>query len=152
MKVQYILPLLVLTSCNLIDNQPKCSDENVKKLALEILKEKLKPNIIDNYMKEHINYDDLSEYAWDNSIPYDKVEAEAKNKLKDEAEIEAVKILNDIKLENILTSKIDNEIKKCDCEANIKSQYLNEIEAHYSAQLNDEEKLNVELLYKVKNN
>lgn len=150
MKVKYIIPLMILSSCNLIDNQPKCSDEEVKKLALEIFKEKVKPAFIDEYINEHLNHGDLSEYAESNNLSYEAVFKKEKEKLTEEAEIHTLKVFKELKLEDILTSKIDKEINKCDCEANIKSQSLKEIEAYYSAQLNDEKKLHVELLYKVK--
>lgn len=147
MRIKYFIPLLILSSC---DKQPKCSDPKVKELALENFIKKAKPIIIDNYIKDHLNYEDLKDYAQTNGYSYDEILEKEKIKLKDEAEIDAINTFKDIKLEDILTSKIEKEIKKCDCEASIKGKSINEIEAYYSAQLNDEEKLHVELLYKVK--
>ncbi len=150
MKIQYIIVMLIFFSCNLIDKQPKCSDEEVKKKVLEIFKEKIKPELIDSYVKEKINYSDLSDYASTNGYSYNNVVEKEETKLKNEAEIYAIKVFNDVILEEILTSKIDKDIKKCNCEANFKSQYLKEIGAYYSAQYNDEGKTHVELLYKIK--
>jgi hypothetical protein len=151
MKIKYFLPLLILTSCNLIDNNPKCSDEEVKKLALEIFKEKVEKDLKDNFINEKLNTNDLYQYAKANERDYDEVIEEEKEKLKNEAEIYAIKVFNEVRLENILTTKLEKEIKKCECEAEIKSKYLNEIKAYYSAQYNDEGQTYVEFLYELKN-
>jgi hypothetical protein len=150
MKIKYFVPLLILSSCNLIDNHPKCSDEEVKKLALEIFKEKVEKDLKDGFINDKLNTDDLYQYAQANGRDYYKVLEEEKEKLKDEAEIYAIKVFNEVRLENILTTKLEKEIKKCECEAEIKSKYLKEIKAYYTAQYNDEGQTYVEFLYEVK--
>ena len=150
MKKKYYLPLLILTSCNLIDNHPKCNDEEVKKLALEIFKEKVEKDIKEGFINDKLNTDDLYQYAQSNGLDYDEVITVEKGKFKNDAEIYAIKVFNEVKLENILTTKIGKDIKKCECEAQIKSNYLKEIKAYYTAQYNEEGQTYVEFLYEIK--
>lgn len=133
----------------MIDNTPKCSDPEVKKLAQEIFIEKMTPGLEEEYFKEQINYSDLSDYAETNGYSYDEVVSKEKERISNDAKIYLNQVKNDVKFQNILTSKIQKDIKRCDCEADIKSKFLKDIKAFYSAQLNDEGNLYVELLYKV---
>lgn len=148
-KAIFILGLLCfLVSCGDIMNKyPKCGDEDVKKVVLEILEEQLEPELIKIYMDENINENDIYEYASTNGISYSKVLEEEKAKLDSGAKIYVKKVINDFTLENILTSKLDKEIRKCDCEVTIKSKFIEEIKGYYTAQYNDKGDLYVELLY-----
>lgn len=150
MKIKYFLPLLILSSCNLLDKYPKCSDDEVKKLALEIFKEKVEKDLKQGFIDDKINYDDIYQYSHANRRDYNDVVKEEEEKLKNEAEVYAIKVFNEVKLQNILTTKLDKDIKKCDCEAEIKSKYLKEIKTYYTAQYNDEGQTYVEFSYEIK--
>nr|WP_294922791.1 hypothetical protein [uncultured Flavobacterium sp.] len=118
-------------SCNM-KNIPKCSDENVKKITLEILKERLKNPLIVEYSNSNFELETVESA---NASPSDYSFSDKQRKI---AEKQANSILDKLKLSNIITLKTQDSIKKCECESHIKIEYLNNLKIKYSAQLTDE--------------
>jgi hypothetical protein len=128
-----IVLLLVpfLFSCNM-KNTPKCSDENVKKITLEILKERLKKPLIVEYSNSNFELETVESA---DASPNDYSFSDEQRKI---AEKHTNYTLNKLKLSNIITLKILDSIKKCECESHINIEYLNNLKVKYSAQLTDE--------------
>lgn len=133
-----ILILLTLISCN-IKETPKCSDEKVKEKVLKVLREKLKPQLIINYSNDHFELESApSASAGPNDYLYTNAEYK-------EAQSYAQRVLNEVKLENIITTNLADSIKKCSCESHIEVKYLGKLNIKYSAELTDDGKPYVKL-------
>ena len=133
MKIFSIIILLSLISCDM-RNTPKCSDEKVKERTIQILTEKLKPKIIQSY--SNVNFE-LLEAIPATAGPNDYFYTEEEYK---KANSYAKKYLNDMELNDIITTNIFDSIKKCSCESHIEVEYLGKLLIQYSAQLTDEGK------------
>ncbi|OMQ11174.1 hypothetical protein [[Flexibacter] sp. ATCC 35103] len=126
-------------SCNL-RNTPKCSDENVKKITLNILKEELRYPLILKYSNSNFELDHVESA---DASPNDYSFSNEQRKI---AEKYATNILDNLKLSNIITLKKQNNIKKCDCESHINVEYLNNLKIKYTAQLTDENETFIKLI------
>ncbi len=137
MKQIFYILFLSLSSCSLITNQPSCSDEETKKIALEILK---------NRIENDIRVESFSNSVVDSS--YEATLATSKNVEKEiQNKVRALN-LKSLRLENIITtSKIDS-LKKCNCESHIQHDELGKIDFYYYVQITDDGKIYVDILNK----
>lgn len=135
--VLLLIPFIL--SCNM-KNTPKCSDENVKRITLEILKERLRKPLIVEYSNSNFELETVESA---DASPSDYSFSDEQRKI---AEKQTEKILEKLKLSNIITLKIQDNIKKCECESHIKIEYLNNLKIKYAAQLTDEGEIFVKIL------
>lgn len=135
--VLLLIPFIL--SCNM-KNTPKCSDENVKRITLEILKERLRKPLIVEYSNSNFELETVESA---DASPSDYSFSDEQRTI---AEKQTEKILEKLKLSNIITLKIQDNIKKCECESHIKIEYLNNLKIKYAAQLTDEGEIFVKIL------
>lgn len=138
MKFLMLFTICILFgSCQVLDQTPKCSDEEVKTKVIELFNEEVKKELESEYYNNNFNYSDIQEYLenkeWDSTAKIEYIESE-RTKIRNEATIEVKKWLKNTSLNNVRAEFIDKEIKKCDCIAEIKNPNLNKIELEYSAQ------------------
>lgn len=150
-KIIIVTTCVLLTSCSFM-NQPKCADEDVKLVANQILTEQLQDEIVEQYIRDNYSYSDSYQYASDNRIDAQKYTDTEREKVKKAGLNYAKTLLSKSKIINIRTNKIEEEIKKCSCSAEIENKDLNQIEIDYTAQYpeDSDEKVYVELSYKMK--
>ena len=140
----------IITSCN-FNEIPECNDEKVKNETILKFKENLKPLLIDEYIKDEINYEDLRTYAWDKGLNYNDVLEEEKSRLKFKFDSVINFNLSLTKLKNVRTEKIEKEIKKCTCNADVDNTFLKPISIFYTAQkTEDNDNFYVEINDKMK--
>jgi hypothetical protein len=131
MKQIILILIPFFFSCNSRET-PRCTDENVKKIALEILREKLNYPLLLEYSNSNF---ELNEVESADTSPNDYSFSNEQRKI---AEKYVNKILDSLKLSNIITLKTEKKLKKCDCESHIQIEYLNNLKIKYSAQFTDE--------------
>lgn len=150
-KLLLLLISLLTISCSL-NSTPKCADEDVKRNAIEILNQNIKDDLTKEYIEKNYNHRDAYAYAVDNGLDLEKYPEEERKKIEKDAENYATNILNKSKVINIRTDKIEDDIKKCSCSADIENNELTEIEIDYTAQYTEDKnnKVYVELSYKIK--
>lgn len=128
---------LLFGSCQVVEQVPKCGDEEVKKKVIELFNEEIKEELETEYYNSNFNYSDIREYLenreWDYSTDSAYIEGE-KTRIRNEATTEVENWLKNTSLNNIRADFIDKEIKKCECTAEIKNPNLKKIELEYSAQ------------------
>ncbi|GJH40593.1 hypothetical protein RCZ04_11430 [Capnocytophaga sp. HP1101] len=150
MKKNVILLILsmLLLACN-ITKTPKCSDEQVKKLVLEMLQEKMKDRLKDDFILNNLNSSDLRDYAYTNNISYDEVLKKEREKIEVRANQYVAKYFENLSIKNILTQQEpkEGENKKCSCEATVKSDMLQSMRISYTVQIDDEGQFYIVLEY-----
>ena len=152
MKKIILSSLSILSiSCSL-KSTPECADEDVKRTAIEILNENIKEDLVKEYVNKNYSYSDTYAYAQDNGLDIEKYTDDERKKIEKDAESYATTILSKSKVINIRTDKLDKDIKKCSCSADIENNELSTIEIDYTAQYPEDsnDKVYVELSYKVK--
>lgn len=148
MKKIFLLSVSVLlVSCS-FKGTPECSDDDVKKVALEILNENLKKEIIEQYVRENFKGSFVISGGELKEGPSDDVE---RKRVEKEGEAYASKLLSKSTVVNIRSNNIDKEIKKCSCSADIDNGDLNKVKIEYTAQYPEDadDKVYVELSYTV---
>jgi len=115
---------------------PNCSDEKVKEKVLKELQDKLKPKLIMNYSKANFELSTItssiapSTSDEPNNYPY--TDSEYKK-----AHSYTQRVLNELKLDNIITTNLSDSKKRCNCESHIEVNYLGKLNIKYSAQSTD---------------
>lgn len=131
--------ILFLVSCS---NNPKCNNENVKKIALEELKNKIKLDLENQYYSQNteivVDTAAASVDAVATSVTHSVNEAEKAKKY-------AENILEKIKLESIITVSKNDSLKKCSCESHIKNSAIGNVNYYYDAQLTDEGEIYIKI-------
>lgn len=109
----------LLNSCT--SEQPKCNDDDVKEILFDIVKEQLQIQLEDTYYQEKYNYSDVRNYARDNNMNVDSVNKKVELRIKEEAREYAISKISEavFKLNGIRVLNIDEELKKCDCAAEL---------------------------------
>lgn len=128
---------MTLFSCQM-SNTPKCSDEQVKKLVLEMLQERMKGEIKNDFILKNLNYSDIRDYAYTNNLSFEEVKAKEIEKMEGKANQYIFKYFENMNIKNILTQNENKEAKKCNCEATVKSEMLESTRISYSIQIDDE--------------
>lgn len=138
-------------SCN---STPNCSDSIIKEKVLSQFKKEIKPILLDSRIEDKLNYSDLRAYANDHQLNYEDILNEQKEKIKAELNDEVELNLQASKILNISTEKIDKEIKKCNCAAEIVNPHLKDIEIRYTVQHVEENKdgIIIKIDYNIKKN
>jgi hypothetical protein len=159
-----------LISCSA--SHPKCDDKDVKKILTEIINEKLQAQLESMYFRNNYSYEDVRNYAKDNGLDIDEVDAEFEKNVKGKAkEIASKQVANaNISFEEVRTLNIEEEIKKCDCATKIiidkidldendlsmlalenllisNLTIFSGMDIKYSAQYTEDDKIYVELYY-----
>lgn len=141
-----ILLVFIVSFLSSLLTSYKCDSSDAKEMILKDFKERISNSywIESEFYNEHINEEDIRQYSYANGLDYHNVLAQEKEKLASKLANYKEKIVESIKLENILTHKIDKDVKKCNCEATIiygkKEQNI-----QYSVQENSEGEINVKL-------
>lgn len=133
MKKISIIILLSLISCD-IKNTPECSDEKVKEKVVKILQEKLRQKLIRNYSNANFV---ITRALPTSASPDDYFFTDEEYK---EADSYSQKVLNELKLTNIITTHLADSIKKCSCKSHIEIKYLDKLNVKYTAQFTDDGK------------
>ena len=152
MKKLIIVSLSLLSISCSSNSTPECADEVVKRTAIEILNENIKEVLTKEYVSKNYNYEDTYAYALDNGLDLEKYPDEERKKIEKKAENYATTILSKSKVINIRTDKLEDDIKKCSCSADIENSELSKIEIDYTAQYTEDQnnKVYVELSYNIK--
>ena len=152
MKKLIILSLSFLSISCSSNSTPECADEVVKRTAIEILNENIKEVLTKEYVSKNYNYEDTYAYALDNVLDLEKYPDEERKKIEKKAENYATTILSKSKVINMRTDKLEDDIKKCSCSADIENSELSKIEIDYTAQYTEDQnnKVYVELSYNIK--
>lgn len=133
---------------SLISTMPECGDKAIKEKAIIEFKSQIKDVLKNEYFEKNINSNDILEYSSSNNLNYQDVLEKEKGKIENSANQYADNILNSTELKNILTDKLDKDIKKCHCSAEIFNPSLIEgITISYTAQYSEDGILNVILDY-----
>lgn len=133
---------------SIIPLMPECADKSIKQEAISNFNSQVKEVLKQEYFEKNINYSDIRDYANSNNLLYDDVLTTEKNKIESSATQYAEGILINTNLRNIITNKIEKDIKKCECTAEIVNDGLiNDITVFYTAQYSEDGILNVILDY-----
>lgn len=115
--------LILIASISLfnlvVGDKYACNNSEATELVLENFKKDIEEVIKNQFYNERINYKDISEYARENGLDYFDVIRQEEKKLDYDLDKHKEKIFESITLQNILTSSINKEIKKCECEGTI---------------------------------
>lgn len=117
--VIYLGLLAMLFLKNLVGENYQCDNSQAKEMILEEYMSGIERVIEEDFYYKHLNYEDISGYARANNLNYSDVIETEKKKLIFEFEKYKKEIFESVELKNILTTKIDKEIKKCECEGTI---------------------------------
>lgn len=154
-KSKIISLLLLLSLFYSCSKKPSCDQENVKELVFDIVKEKMKKEIINEYYQEHSkDIYDAQVYAKDKGLNVRKIVEEKETKIKNQAKIYATEQVEEnviFKLDGIRLLNIQEKLKKCECisELIIIDKLVGEKESlkiTYSAQYTEDGKLYVEIV------
>lgn len=149
--IPYFILIFSVSSCNSYD-APKCGEQEVKNIVIKLFNEQMKQKLKDEYLAENFNWYDAIEYAknkgWDE---HDYAENQ-KQKIMLEAEKYAEEITLKTDLKNIRSNSIEENIKLCNCSAEILNNDLKKMEVDYTAQRTEDKNksIYVELNYTVK--
>lgn len=119
--------------------EPKCNNENVKKIALEEFKKKLNIDLKNKYFEE--NPINVTEAPLTSEEPGFKRNEDEEKKANEYSQ----NILKNIVLENIITISKNDTLKKCSCESHLKSK-IGDIDYYYDAQITDDNKVYVKVV------
>lgn len=158
---------LLISACN-FKKAPKCDEESVRNTAIELIKGKIKEqltkgdthnpfdvtdikssiysetkNIVGAKFPESVFYESKSLYyhSYPNYIETDEFK-QFKEQTEDSLCNIAINALN-IDIKSIRLVNTNNEIKKCDCEADIYTEDTKIISVAYSAQYTEDETIYV---------
>ena len=157
---------LLISACN-FKKAPKCDEERVKNTAIELIKEKIKEQLTKGDRHNPFDVSDLETSIYSETIKivgakfpesvyneksmglcyhYSYKETDEfkqfKKQTEDSLENVAINDLN-INIKSIRLVNTNNEIKKCDCEADVYSEDTRINSITYSAQYTEDETIYV---------
>ena len=143
-KYFLILISIIIVSCN---SQPTCDKQEAYDLVLQSFKNEVKEQLENSYFYDNYNYSDISSYANDNGLDLKTLKEQKVDEIKQKAKEYADEILikTTFLLENIRTTEISENIKKCNCVADVvvNSEKVETIK--YSVQYTTDKKIYVEI-------
>ena len=154
MKLVFLLLPLVITSCS---KAPKCSDNDVVKLATQISQEARfkaitgRGGIYFNAIGFVLDKEDPGTTNIINKMMSNNLSLEELKESKSPKIVELVNELetniNAMELKSIRTSSVDDSLKKCGCEADLILDKDNTIPIKFTAQKTDEGKTRVDVSF-----
>lgn len=140
-----LIPFIILTSCS---NQPKCDSADVKNEVKNIISREYKKEIQDEYYYQNYNRNDIYQYSKDRNLDFDKISQEISEKVKLEGVKYSDSVISNINIafNNIRIIDINQDLKKCECAANL--IFIDDVyDIEYSAQKTEDGNIYVEVSY-----
>lgn len=136
----------LMSSCN---KQPECSGSDVKKTLFSIVKEQIIKEYENEYFNKNWDYSSYRAYAKDNGLNINDFVEEKKINLKIEAKKIAKELIDEttLELDGVRFLSKEENLKKCECTADLIVDREKETKINYSAQYTEDGKVYVELSY-----
>ena len=139
-----ILIALLLASCN---KQPTCDNQEANIFIISHLRDELKQNLVNTYVRDNYSSSDAYFYARDKGLNISEFQEQEKNDKKKEGLIYAEETLSKtmILLKNMRSTEVSNELRKCKCAADVIINDKRIRSINYSVQFTTDNKIYVEI-------